>query len=151
MKFISFLIPMLLLAFNVQAYKIKFSWEQNPEPLTGYTLYFKENTTPIIPFNCEGLNNNKPKTVSKTTAHNPDAVIFNPVEEGRGYIEIDGVSPYKEYSFALTAYVDGECTPEKELTKYREDGSPYCESDYSDIVTVGIQAAPTIKTLLLRL
>lgn len=154
MKNVFILILLLLIPVNALAYIAQFSWVKNLPPLTGYTLYFKESTAPGIPFDCVGLNNDGPIDVPMNTSHNPDPKVFATIDPNRGYLQLEDLSPYKEYSFALTAYANIPCEYEEgepDLTKYREDGSPYCESLYSDVVTIDVFTNPTIQAVYLKM
>lgn len=150
---------MILIALcvtNAHAYRANFTWSSNPEPLIGYILHFEEGPIAVPPFKCIGLNNNLPKIISKEEAEDTDYTRNIAPDKSSTYI--DGLSPYKVYRFALTAYTGGTCdddvsTPdidERTLT-FIKDGKTYCESDYTKAVYVGIQPYPSIKNIYLNL
>ncbi len=125
----------IMLSFSkANAYDVEFEWLANPEPLTGYNLYYTEGADSEPPFTGVGIAEG-------------DAPISIPKVITTG---VTGLDPTKTYKFALTAYVDGDCGDYTAI-KYHEDGKPYCESGYSDIVTIPALNTPTIKKLYISI
>jgi len=72
------------------AMDFSFEWEANPEPVTGYKLYYKVGENSERPYEGTELNEGaSPITVGKVTTYT-----------------VTGLSPDKTYHFALTAYND---------------------------------------------
>jgi len=74
----------------IQSYGMDFSfeWEANPEPVTGYKLYYKIGEDSAPPYVGSGLNEGtSPIAVGKVTTYT-----------------VTGLSPDKTYHFALVAY-----------------------------------------------
>ncbi len=121
----------IILSFSrANAFDVEFVWEPNPEPLTGYKLYYTEGMTTEPPFIGVGIIEG-------------DSPIDIPKVITTG---VTGLDPKKSYRFALTAYIDGDCGDYTAI-KYHDDGKPYCESGYSDIVTIPALNTPTILKL----
>ena len=69
-----------------------FTWTANPEPLTGYKLYYKTGTVSGEPYDGTDLNaEGSPILLGKVTT-----------------TTVTGLSPNETYQFALTAYNDTE-------------------------------------------
>ena len=86
-----------LLFVPIQSYgkDVSFQWTANPEPLTGYKLYYEAGAGSTLPFEGTGLSNNlgiiedSPILIDKVTAYT-----------------VTGLLPGETYHFALTAYND---------------------------------------------
>jgi len=89
-------LPLLLAPFQLHAKDISFTWIANPDPLTGYKLYYKVGTNSSQPFVGTGLNEgNSPITKGKIST-----------------CTVTGLSPDETYHFYITAYNDnGESEP----------------------------------------
>ena len=94
-KRITILIKLTLLSFCMllipgQSYgmDVELQWEANPEPLTGYKLYYKVGENSAPPYDGTGLNEGvSPILTSKVTAYT-----------------VTDLSADKTYHFALVAY-----------------------------------------------
>jgi len=84
------LICILILPVPSVAMDFAFEWEANPEPVTGYKLYYKIGEDSGQPYQGTGLNEGaSPITVGKVTTYT-----------------VTGMAPDKIYHFTLTAYND---------------------------------------------
>ncbi len=82
----------LFVFFSTAAYAedLSFSWSANPEPVTGYKLYYKTGTNSSPPYNGTGL---------KESA--------SPIDMGKvTNFTVTGRNVNETYHFALTAYND---------------------------------------------
>lgn len=80
----------LLIFSPTQSYAedAEFRWIANPEPLTGYKLYYKTGADSSPPYDGTGLNEGaSPILIDKVTS-----------------FKITGLSPYQTYHFTLKAY-----------------------------------------------
>ncbi len=85
-------ISLLLAPMQLHARDVSFQWTANPEPFTGYKLYYKEGADSTSPYDGSGLNEGSaPITLDKVTAYT-----------------VTGLSPDKTYQFVLTAYNETE-------------------------------------------
>ena len=82
----------LFLTVNtVYAQDVSFSWLANPEPVTGYKLYYETGGDSLPPYNGTGLNEGtSPILIGKVTD-----------------FTVTGIQPGTTYHFVLTAYSDG--------------------------------------------
>jgi len=99
-----------------------FSWTANPEPLTGYMLYYKTGTSGE-PYDGTGLTVGDPATPVNSPI---------PVDKTVTTYTVSGLSADVTYYFALTA-INGEE-----------------ESDYSEIAIVNSDPAPVIMNMFLQ-
>ncbi len=86
------LLCLSLLCVPIQSYArdVSFTWTANPEPLTGYKLYYKTGTESGLPYDGTGLNaEGSPILLDKVTT-----------------AQVTGLSPDENYQFTLTAYND---------------------------------------------
>lgn len=90
------LLCLALILFPVQAFTAEdasFTWTANPEPYTGYKLYYKTGASSLPPYDGTGLNEgNSPILLGK---------------EVTSYT-LTGLSPNNTYHFVLTAYNETE-------------------------------------------
>ena len=85
-------LSILLVPIQSYARDVTFTWTANPEPLTGYKLYYKIGTVNEDPYDGTDLNaEGSPILLGKVTT-----------------ITVTGLSPNETYCFALTAYNDAE-------------------------------------------
>ncbi len=88
------LLGFALLLIPVQSYAedVSFSWTANPEPYTGYKLYYKTGANSAPPYDGTGLNEgDSPILIGKVTTYT-----------------LTGLSPNETYHFVLTAYSETE-------------------------------------------
>jgi len=79
---------LLIFPLTAHANNIEFEWQANPEPLTGYKLYYKTGPDNNLPYDGTGLTEgNSPITIGKVTS-----------------FAVSGLSPTSTYHFALKAY-----------------------------------------------
>ncbi|MBL4901525.1 fibronectin type III domain-containing protein [Desulfocapsa sp. AH-315-G09] len=86
------LVSFFLLLAPVQAHArdVSFSWTANPQPTTGYKLYYKTGTDSSPPYDGTGLNaEGSPIFLGNVTT-----------------TTVTGLSPNETYQFTLTAYND---------------------------------------------
>ena len=89
-----------------------FEWTPNPEPLTGYKLYYKLGDSSTPPYDGTGLNEgDSPITLGKVTEYT-----------------VTGLSDDKTYYFALTAYNEEEESGYSELVMISSDPIPIINS-----------------------
>ena len=84
------LLALILLAAPLASFArdVTFQWTANPEPLSGYKLYYKTGDNSSPPFDGRGLyEGNSPIFIDKVTT-----------------FTVTGLSPDLTYHFALTAY-----------------------------------------------
>lgn len=84
------LLSLCILLIPSQSYgmDVELQWEANPEPLTGYKLYYKVGENSAPPYDGTGLNEGaSPILTGKVTTYT-----------------VTDLSPDKTYHFALTAY-----------------------------------------------
>lgn len=94
-RYLTILIKLTLLSLCIllipsQSYgmDVELQWEANPEPLTGYKLYYKVGENSAPPYDGTGLNEGaSPILTGKVTTYT-----------------VTDLSPDKTYHFALTAY-----------------------------------------------
>ncbi len=113
----------VLLSATAQAEDLTFSWTANPEPVTGYKLYYKTGSDSNTPYNGTGLMNETGQ------------VVDSPIDIGKVVTyTVTGRNENQTYSFVLTAYND--------------EG----ESAYTTPVVVGPldSTAPTINLIRLN-
>ena len=87
---VTILITILLFPVTAYTNTIEFQWDSNPEPLTGYKLYYKTGTDNTPPYDGTGLNEgDSPITIDKSTT-----------------FSVSGLQSTKTYHFALKAYYE---------------------------------------------
>ena len=80
-------LSLLLVPIQTYASDVSFTWTANPEPLTGYKLYYKTGENSAPPYDGTGLNEG-------------DSPIL--LEKVTSYI-VTGLSPNETYHFVITA------------------------------------------------
>ncbi len=107
---VKLLLICLFLFFSTAAYaeNLSFSWTANPEPVTGYKIYYKTGTNSSPPYNGTGLiEGASPITVGKVTD-----------------FTVTGRDTNETYHFVLTAYNDqGESNYTAVVTVQPLDGT----------------------------
>lgn len=104
------ILTLILLSAPIAAFArdVTFQWTANPEPLSGYKLYYKtgDNSTP--PFDGRGLNEgSSPIFIDKVTT-----------------FTVTGLSPDETYHFALTAYNEIEESSFSTVVTVAPEASP---------------------------
>jgi hypothetical protein len=87
---------------------VSFIWTANPEPVTGYKLYYKAGTDSAQPFQGTGLTEGDAPIVLG------DVTTFT----------VTGLSPDETYSFVLTAYNDIQESTYSEIISVEPSSSP---------------------------
>lgn len=107
-KYILLVLMTLSVPFTSYARDITFQWTANPEPLSGYKLYYKTGESTALPFDGSGINEgNSPIYVDKVITYT-----------------VTGLSPDLTYQFTLTAYNTIEESGFSTIVTVPPDSSP---------------------------
>lgn len=103
--FLCFMLSVPVLSY---ARDVSFIWTANPEPVTGYKLYYKTGTDSAQPFQGTGLTEgDAPIVLGDVTTYT-----------------VTGLSPDETYSFVLTAYNDIQESVYSEIVSVEPSSSP---------------------------
>lgn len=104
------LLALILLAAPLSSYArdVTFQWSANPEPLSGYKLYYKTGDNSSLPFDGRDLyEGSSPIFIGKVTT-----------------FTVTGLSPDLTYHFALTAYNEIEESSFSTIVTVAPESSP---------------------------
>lgn len=101
-------VAMLILPLKAYARDVSFVWNANPEPVTGYKLYYKVGADAATPYQGTGLGEgDAPIVVGNVTTYT-----------------VTGLSPNETYQFVLTAYTGTEESAYSEVVSVQPGAAP---------------------------